>query len=118
MHTIDHGCSSASGLRLWLEVLCHVCEGEAIWCGTQCSSFLLLCLSKSNRREHNGYVADTNREIVRDGNRQMVVANWVVGWGRDLGAADAVRAAAHAAGKGCPGLSRGGANLDVVGAVW
>lgn len=75
VYSRDHDCSLASGVRLWLQVLCRVREGGAIWCGTQCSSFLLICLSKSKRRQDNGYFGDVQRQFVQDGNHQMIVTS-------------------------------------------
>lgn len=81
-HTSQHDCSTGQGLRLWLLTLCHVRRGGLLWCGTQCSSFLRMCMSKSNRRPCNGYYGDESRPFVVEGNRQMQVASLMifVGW--------------------------------------
>ena len=68
-----HSCSTAEGLRLWLVTLCSVRRGGLIWCGTQCSSFLRMCMSRSKRTAENAYLGDTSRAFVVEGNRQMVV---------------------------------------------
>ena len=69
----SHDCSIGVGLRLWVDELCQVSKGGYIWCGTQCSSFLQMCVSTSGRRRSNGFYGDESRKFVREGNRQMKV---------------------------------------------
>ena len=71
----SHDCTSSQGLRLWIEGLCRTEVGSIIWCGTQCSSFLLICLAQSQRKQANGFVGDESREFVRRGNAQMYVVS-------------------------------------------
>ena len=52
----QHDCTTNSGLRLWLEEMLCMAKGGLVWCGTKCSPFLLMCVSKSKRRAENGYV--------------------------------------------------------------
>ena len=77
-----HDCSTPEGLRRWLESLNHVVESGSVWCGTQCSSFLLMCMSKSRRRPENGYHGDMSRAFVKEGNRHMKVLSllYFVAW--------------------------------------
>ncbi len=74
----SHDCTSGSGLRLWLEALCRVQPGGLVWCGTQCSSFLFLCMAQSQRRPANGWWGDESRAFVRSGNAQMLVCSLLV----------------------------------------
>ena len=66
-------CSTGTGLRLWLDVLCCVRQGGSVWFGTQRGSFLRMCLHTSKRSHENDYIGDESRPFVKEGNRQMAV---------------------------------------------
>ena len=68
-----HNCLTPAGLRLWLEELCHSSEQCLVWLGTQCSSFVALCMAQSRRRAENGFLGDETRRFVHIGNQQMRV---------------------------------------------
>lgn len=67
-YSMDHDVCTSGGLRLALECLCSTEAGALTWFGTQCSSFVPLCLCQSQRRPENNYVGDETREFVRKGN--------------------------------------------------
>jgi hypothetical protein len=54
----DHDCLSQCGLKLWLDCLTSTKRGCLNWFGTQCSSFLVCCMSQSNRNSLDGYLGD------------------------------------------------------------
>ena len=70
--TDKHNVLSPLGLRLWMWALCESEEGSTNWWGTQCSSYLNCCLSKSKRNETNQFWGDQTRKFVRTGNAQQV----------------------------------------------
>ena len=72
-YSVGHDCTTPCGLRLWVDSLSHTVEGSTNWYGTQCSSFLPVCMAKSKRSAGNGYFGDTTRAFVRHGNDQMHV---------------------------------------------
>ena len=72
-----HDCLDPRGLRLWLEELCRSAPKCLAWNGTQCSSFVPLCLSNSKRRPENNYLGDESRLFVRVGNGQMRVLSLI-----------------------------------------
>jgi hypothetical protein len=61
------------GLRLWVNELSVTRDKAVTWFGTQCSSFVPLCLSTSKRSCANGYLGDETRLFVREGNALMNV---------------------------------------------
>lgn len=64
--------SKPEGLAVWLQELCVTKEGALVWFGTQCSSFLLLCKSVSQRDAGNGWLGDEQKPFVRQGNKVKV----------------------------------------------
>ena len=56
-----------------------------IWFGTQCSSFVLMCKPVSKRNASNGWLGDTGKTFVKDGNKQMHITSlmcflsWLIG---------------------------------------
>ena len=73
-----HDCTTGAGLRLWLEEVMRMAPGGLIWNGTQCSSFVMLSRSKSQRRVENGYYGDESRLFVQKGNEQMKVLSLII----------------------------------------
>ena len=72
-----HNCTEPLGLRLWLDHLSLGVHGCSVWLGTECSSFVDLCLRYSNRRPENKYIGDESREFVRSGNAKMHVTSLI-----------------------------------------
>ena len=61
-------CLEPCGLRLFLNLLGAAKDHALIWLGTQCSSFVVLCLAQSQRYMENFFRGDMRREFVRIGN--------------------------------------------------
>ena len=84
-YTADHSHNMlmAKGLRLFLDAT-TACQRKALhWWGTPCSSFVILCSSKSRRAESNGWEgAWTERDFVMRGNCQALVCSLGIflGW--------------------------------------
>ena len=77
VYSLQHDCTTSTGLRLWLEELCRTADSSLTWMGTTCSSFVPLCVSQSKRRRENGFRGDETRPFVQSGNEQMCVASLV-----------------------------------------
>jgi len=77
-----HDCLTAAGLALWLDELAFTIAGSLQWFGTQCSSWVILCISVSRRNAENGFWGDTSRGFVRQGNEQMIITSLIffVAW--------------------------------------
>ena len=73
-----HDCLQPHGLRLWLDELCRYAPNCLVWNGTQCSSFVGLCIHQSKRRASNNYLGDESRRFVQQGNAQMRVLSLIV----------------------------------------
>lgn len=72
-----HDCLHPHGLRLWLDELCRSADKCLVWNGTQCSSFVPLCVHQSKRRPENKFLGDESRAFVRTGNEQMRVLSLI-----------------------------------------
>ncbi len=78
VYSSTHDCSRPHGLRLWLDELCRSAPECLVWNGTQCSSFVGLCIHQSKRRASNNYLGDESRRFVQQGNTQMRVVSLIV----------------------------------------
>ena len=74
-YTSNHDCLTVEGLRLWFAALLSCGPKSFIWFAIECSSWVPLCLSQSLRHESNGYLGDTSKVFVQNGNAQMVVSS-------------------------------------------
>ena len=80
-----HDCLTRVGLAHWLCDLLLAGPTALIWFGTQCSSFVLMCKSVSKRSASNGWLGDTGKTFVKDGNKQMHITSlmyfvsWLIG---------------------------------------
>ena len=72
----SHDVLSPRGLRLLLDALADTRPRGLTWFATQCSSFGPLCAGAC-RNAGNGWLGDTSRAFVRDGNAQMEVTSLV-----------------------------------------
>ncbi|CAK9046694.1 unnamed protein product [Durusdinium trenchii] len=74
-YTSNHDCLTVEGLRLWFAALLSCGPKSFIWFAIECSSWVPLCLSQSLRHESNGYLGDTSKVFIQNGNAQMVVSS-------------------------------------------
>lgn len=70
-----HDCLTIEGLRTWLDALCSTKDGALVWLGTQCSSFVRLCICQSKRSLENSWLGDAGREFVQVGNCHMIISS-------------------------------------------
>ena len=63
-----HDILSVGGLQLYLTALLRLREGALAWFGTECSSFVVLCLSVKKRSPANDFLGDQDRPCVKRGN--------------------------------------------------
>ena len=85
IYSESHDCLTPAGFRLWLLALSSMIQSGLCWFGTQCSSWVILCLALSNRRPENMYWGDEQMEFVRQGNALMAVTSLLYFIGRILG---------------------------------
>ena len=79
-------CLTSHGLRLWIEVLLHCSSSSAsLWFGTQCSSFVPLCISVSKRCSDNNFFGDVSKEFVQQGNALMMITSFIMALGLSMG---------------------------------
>jgi len=78
LYAAYHDCTTNLGLRYWMIELCCTDCRSLCWLGTQCSSFVKICVSQSQRRAANNFVGDETKPFVRDGNRQQLVASLIM----------------------------------------
>jgi len=69
----SHNCTTAVGFRLWLDTLSASKELCLTWFGTQCSPFVWLSSSQHGRKKANGFLGNTDKAFVKEGNSQMLV---------------------------------------------
>ena len=67
----DHDVNTPLGLRNWLNDLSLADEEALIWLGTRCSSWLQMCVKGSRRCRRNGFMGDSSKDWVQEGNMQM-----------------------------------------------
>ena len=70
----SQNCTCPVGLRSWLNDMSLADEGALIWLATQCSSWLQMCVTGSQRRLANEFMGDLSKDWVQDGNAQMVAS--------------------------------------------
>ena len=78
LYAAYHDCTTNLGLRYWMIELCCTDCRSLCWLGTQCSSFVKICVSQSQRHAANNFVGDETKPFVRDGNRQQLVASLIM----------------------------------------
>ena len=66
----DHNMMTGVGLRLWIQSLRKLVGTP--WFATQCSSFVAMCLSQSQRYEENNWLGNCAYDWVEEGNYMMV----------------------------------------------
>ena len=76
-YSSTHDCLEPHGLRLWLDELCRTAPKCLVWNGTQCSSFVGLCVHQSKRGPSNNFLGDESRSFVLAGNAQMRVVSLI-----------------------------------------
>ena len=74
----SHDCLSCEGIRTWLGALMSCRQKSFIWLAAECSSWVRLCLSQSDRRPENFYLGNTDKQFVRIGNAQMVIVTLII----------------------------------------
>jgi hypothetical protein len=70
---LAHDVLHPHGLRLWINELSVTKTRSVNWFGTQCSSFVPMCLNNSKRSAENSYLGDETKEFVCQGNMLMNV---------------------------------------------
>ena len=78
LYAAHHDCKTNVGLRYWMIELRCAANGSLCWLGTQCSSFVKICVSQSQRRADNGFVGDETKEFAMDGNHQQLMASLII----------------------------------------
>jgi hypothetical protein len=80
-----HDVEKNSALRMWLDDLGLSAVGCLTWLGTQCSSFLVVCMAQSQRKTGNLYRGDEGRPFVEKGNRLLGITSliWFLSWLQD-----------------------------------
>ena len=73
LFSAGHDMCTAQGLRLFLDAICSCELNSLLWWGTKCSSWVQICRATSLRDHSNGYVGDTNKTFVREGNLQAEI---------------------------------------------
>eukprot|EP00438_Fugacium_kawagutii_P007466 Skav236410 [mRNA] locus=scaffold7610:13607:14401:- [translate_table: standard] len=68
----EHNALSSVGMRLFIDALVSSASKCLAWFGTQCSSFVGLCVSNSMRGPVNAFLGDRSREFVQVGNSLMI----------------------------------------------
>ena len=63
------------GFKLRLLALSSMSQDGLAWFGTKCSSWVVLCMSQSDRRMENNWWGDQDREFVIKGNALMTVTS-------------------------------------------
>jgi len=71
----SHDCLKPEGFKLWLLALSSMSRDSLCWFGTKCSSWVILCLSQSDRRVENDWWGDQDRDFVIEGNALMTVTS-------------------------------------------
>ena len=71
----SHDCLKPEGFKLWLLALSSMSQDGLAWFGTKCSSWVVLCMSQSDRRVENNWWGDQDREFVIEGNALMTVTS-------------------------------------------
>ena len=84
----NHDVLSASGFRLLLLALTASVVGGLVWVATPCSSFVVLSASVCRRNASNGFLGDTNRFCVEQGNVLADISGLVLLLGFFLGLHD------------------------------
>ncbi len=69
-----HDVLTPGGLRLYLTALASVRQGGLAWFGTECSSFVILCLSVTRRHPANHFLGDQGVNCVKKGNALATVS--------------------------------------------
>ena len=69
-----HDVLTPGGLRLYLTALASVRQGGLAWFGTECSSFVVLCLSVTRRHPANNFLGDQGVDCVKRGNALATVS--------------------------------------------
>jgi hypothetical protein len=72
-----HDVEKNSALRMWLDDLGLSAVGCLTWLGTQCSSFLVVCMAQSQRKLRNLYRGDEGRPFVEKGNRLLGITSLI-----------------------------------------
>jgi hypothetical protein len=80
-----HDVEENGALRMWLDDLGLSAVGCLTWLGTQCSSFLVVCMAQSMRQIDNLYRGDAGRSFVEEGNRLLGITSliWFLSWLQD-----------------------------------
>jgi hypothetical protein len=80
-----HDVEKNGALRMWLDDLGLSAVGCLTWLGTQCSSFLVVCMAQSKRQRGNLYRGDEGRSFVEKGNRLLGITSliWFLSWLQD-----------------------------------
>ena len=80
-----HDVEKDGALRMWLDDLGLSAVGCMTWLGTQCSSFLVVCMAQSMRQPDNLYRGDEGRSFVAKGNRLLGITSliWFLSWLQD-----------------------------------
>ena len=78
----NHDCLSGKGRRLYFNALGTLREKGLYWLGTQCSSFVVLCRSVTQRSAVNQYYGDVTKRCVSEGNSMrslclVVFMSWI-----------------------------------------
>ena len=71
----SHDCPKPEGFKLWLQALSSMAHDGLIWFGTKCSSWVILCMSQSDRRVENSWWGDQDRDFVIERNALMTVTS-------------------------------------------
>ena len=75
IYSIEHDMLTGAGLRLYLEAITASVPRALHRWGTKCSSFSILCASKSLRSEANHWTGDVTKDFVCEGNSQALVTS-------------------------------------------
>ena len=73
-----HDCSTPEGLRLWITAVLSSTSLSFWWFGTECKSFVRMCLHQSDRRPKNGFEGDVSKPFVAAGNTLMHVTSLLI----------------------------------------
>ena len=73
------------GVRMWLDDLALTAVGCVTWCGTECSSFLVVCMAQLMRALDNLYRGDEGCKFVKRGNQLLAITSliWFLAWLQD-----------------------------------
>jgi hypothetical protein len=70
-----HDCSTPQGVRLWFSAILLSNEDALFWHGTECKSFVRMCMHQSGRRKENDFEGNISRPFVASGNTLMQVTS-------------------------------------------